>query len=107
MCPLKSGIVRLFVVGDRYARLLVVGGVKMGMPEGNNLRASGGVNLIFDWGAPHEGSKFLDVEQLDDALAVRMHPGLSRQQVERAASELGEHGPAVVQAWERHTGFNA
>jgi hypothetical protein len=79
----------------------------MGMPEEGNLRANKDVNLIFDWGAPHEGSKFLDVEHLDDSLAVRMHPGLSRHQVERAASELGEHGPAVVQAWERHTGFNA
>jgi len=51
-------------------------GDKKRMPEEGNLRANGEVNLIFDWGAPHEGSKFLDVEHLDDSLAVRMHPGL-------------------------------
>jgi hypothetical protein len=51
--------------------------------------------------------KFMQVEERSGGLIITMHPGLSYQQVRRAANDLGKHGPAIVQAWERHTGFVA
>ena len=59
------------------------------------------------WGSDLEAEKFMHVEEHPEGLKVTMHPGLSYQQVRQAANDLGEHGPAVIQAWERHTGFHA
>ena len=66
-----------------------------------------GPKIIFDWGTEPQAEKFMRVEELHGGLTVTMHPGLSYQQVSRAANDLGEHGPSIVQAWERHTGFSA
>lgn len=57
------------------------------------------------WGADLEAEKFMHVEEHSDGLKVIVHPGLSDKQVRQAAHHLGEHGPAVIQAWERHTGL--
>ena len=59
----------------------------------------------FDWGMHDSEQKFMHVDHGPEGLVVTAHPGLSHQQVTRAAKELGEHGPAVILAWERHTGF--
>ena len=66
-----------------------------------------GPKIIFDWGSGSQAEKFMHVEELHGGLTVTMHPGLSHQQVSRAANDLGEHGPGIVLAWERHTGFTA
>ena len=66
-----------------------------------------GPKIIFDWGTESQAEKFMHVEELHGGLTVTMHPGLSRQQVSRAANDLGEHGPGILLAWERHTGFTA
>jgi hypothetical protein len=61
----------------------------------------------FDWGINAPSQKFMHIEQSLEGFTVTVHPGLSYQQVTEAAKELGEHGPAVISAWERHTGFTA
>lgn len=66
-----------------------------------------GPKIIFTWGAEPQVELFMHVEEQSDGLTVTMHPGLSYQQVSRAAHDLGKHGPGIVQAWERHTGFVA
>lgn len=47
----------------------------------------------------------LVVEKSLDGLVVRAHPGLSEPQVRRACTELGDHGPAVYEAWGRAMGL--
>lgn len=70
--------------------------------EGNQ-----GSQIDLSWGSDLEAEKFMDVEEHPEGLKVTMHPGLSYQQVRRAAKDLGEHGPTVIQAWERQTGFHS
>jgi hypothetical protein len=64
-------------------------------------------DIIFDWGVNASAEKFMYVDHGPQGLSVTVHPGLSHQQVSEAAKDLGEHGPAVMQAWQRHTGFTA
>ncbi len=66
-----------------------------------------GPKIIFTWGTESQAEKFMRVEELHGGLTVTMHPGLSYQQVSRAAKDLGENGPGIVQAWVRQTGFTA
>jgi hypothetical protein len=61
--------------------------------------------ITFDWGVDTQAEKFMHVDHGPDGLAVTLHPGLSYQQVSEAAKQLGEHGPAVIEAWQKHTGF--
>ena len=62
-------------------------------------------HINFDWGVIASPEKFMHVDHGPQGLVVRVHPGLSHQQVSEAAKELGEHGPAVIMAWQRLTGF--
>ena len=48
----------------------------------------------------------LIVEPLEDAVRVRIHPGLSKAQVQHACGELGDHGAMVLAAWESAVGLN-
>jgi len=68
---------------------------------------AGDVKITFDWGESGNRNKFIDIDNSGDTLAVTLHPGLSHHQVALAAAELGEHGPAIIQEWERRTGFNS
>ena len=61
--------------------------------------------ITFDWGDDTQAEKFMHVDHGPDGLAVTLHPGLSYQQISEAAKQLGEHGPAVIQAWQRQIGF--
>lgn len=63
--------------------------------------------IEFHWGHDPDAEKFMHVEDLGDQVKVTLHPGLSRTQVMQAAGELGDHGPAIVTAWEQSTGYQA
>ncbi len=41
------------------------------------------------------------VERDASGMSVRVHPGLSYAQVERACAELGAEGPVVMAAWQQ------
>jgi hypothetical protein len=78
------------------------------MPKQQNQASlNQGPQIDFTWGSEFQEEKFMYVEERPDGLMVTMHPGLSHKQVRQAASNLGEHGLAVIQAWERQTGFTA
>ncbi len=65
------------------------------------------LEIIFDWGVNASTEKFMHVDHGPQGLSVTVHPGLSYQQVSEATKEFGDHGPAVMQAWQRRTGFIA
>ena len=66
-----------------------------------------GPEITFTWSVDGSPEKFMHVEEHPDGVKVTMHPGLSRDQVMLATGELGEHGPAILRQWERHTGFTS
>jgi hypothetical protein len=61
--------------------------------------------ISFDWGPDGSSEKFFLFNNESSSPRITVHPGLSRAQVAQVADELGEYGPWVIKAWERHTGF--
>lgn len=61
----------------------------------------------FEWGTVESNDVSALVEQTSDGLEVVLHPGLSSHQVNQVAQALGEHGPALIQAWTDFTGFSS
>lgn len=63
--------------------------------------------VVFDWGPEESQDKFFRLQTEPEGTRITVHPGLSRAQVDQVAETLGELGPSVIKAWERHTGFTA